>query len=167
MPRSLVFVFLALASPPVAQTVLVLPYLQPGNGSTFSGSDVKVLGWLTDQKPGEFIVEYAAKGARQQAAPVERVQLDFGPAKIVATPTPTPVPKATPDPITNADDLKEVAARSASPPIPERSQHYFKYSAVLSGLPFDSEVSWRVRLGQKVIREGIARTRVSAGKPCR
>jgi acid phosphatase type 7 len=172
MFKSLAFAAVALSSPLFAQNVLVLPYLQPGDGSTLTGTDVKVLGWLTDQTPGEFNVHYVATGGKVQTATVERVQLDFAPAKPAAkatpAPTPTPVPKATPapgaplEPLTNADDIKEAAARASSPPIAERSQHFFKYSATLTGLPFDSEFSWRVSIGKKVIREGVAKARASA-----
>ena len=51
-----------LACAATAQTVLVKPYVQPGNGATLDGTDVKVLTWLTDQKPGEFTVEFGVPG---------------------------------------------------------------------------------------------------------
>jgi len=53
-----------------AQTVLVKPYVQPGDGGPLGKSDVKVICWLTDQKPGAFFVEYDLPGgahARGQA----------------------------------------------------------------------------------------------------
>lgn len=40
-----------------AQTMLVLPYLQPGNAPTFS-KEMKVIIWQTDSVPGTFKVEF-------------------------------------------------------------------------------------------------------------
>ena len=85
----LVCAALLLPSLAVAQTVLVKPYVQPGNGSTLTGADVKVIAWVTEQKPGDFTVEFAVKGAPMRTAKAERVALDFQPPK------PAP-PKATP-----------------------------------------------------------------------
>ncbi len=52
-----------LATPLRAHTILVAPYVQPGNGSTLAGADVKTIAWLTDQTTGEFVVEYSESGA--------------------------------------------------------------------------------------------------------
>ncbi len=178
-----------------AQTVLVKPYVQPGNGSTLTGTDVKVIAWLTDQKPGEFTVEYAVAGGPVKTAKVERVALDFQPVKPsvkAATPPPTPstpgpagfvpkpVPAATPAaaapapakvatpaeniPVT-LEEVKKDIIKEASPALVEKEQHYFKYAATLTGLPFDGEVRYRVRLGAVVVQEAKFRTRASAGKP--
>ncbi len=109
-----------------AQTVLVKPYVQPGPGSTLTGQDAKVLLWMTDQKPGEFAVEFGAtKNFGQTAAP-ERTPLDLN-----------------------------------------TNQHYFRYTAALGNLPFDSEIFYRVKLGKKVVRESSFRTRATAEKPVR
>ena len=63
-----------------AQTVIVKPYLQPGNPS--AQGDVKVLTWLTDQKPANFTVEYGWQGiaALKTATPV-RTSMDFAKKK--------------------------------------------------------------------------------------
>jgi predicted phosphodiesterase len=45
------------------QSILVTPYLQPGNGSTLSPTDVKVIAWMTDDTPGSFTVEVSLAGA--------------------------------------------------------------------------------------------------------
>lgn len=63
------FDFVALAH---GQTVLVKPYVQPGDGTSLSGADVKVLEWLTDQTPGEFTVEYGIQDQPSRIAEVER-----------------------------------------------------------------------------------------------
>lgn len=174
-----------------AQTMLVQPYVQPGNGSVLTGTDVKVIAWLTDQTPGEFTVEFAATGGAMRTAKPERVALDFQPPKKVppkATPapagpvaTPAPVPgkpatpapgaavKATPAPRADVpvtiEDVKADIIKEASPVLVEKEQHFFKYAATLTDLPFDSEVTYRVRLGAKVVGEAKVRTRASAGKP--
>jgi acid phosphatase type 7 len=157
---------LAVAAPLGAQTVLVKPYLQPGDGATLAGTDMKVIAWLTDQTPGEFTVEYQAKGQPVQSAKVERVQLDFAKAKPKPT-TPTPAPKATPEPATTIEEVKESTVKESAPVLVEKEQHYFKYSAALAALPFDSEVTYRVKLGATIVRTATAKTRASAGKPFR
>jgi predicted phosphodiesterase len=164
--QKLSVLILALAAPLGAQTILVKPYIQPGDGATLAGTDVKVVAWLTDQTPGEFTVEYAAKGQPARIAKVERVALDFAKPKAKAA-TPTPAPKATPEPATTLEDLKEAEIKAAAPVLKERDQHYFKYSAVLTALPFDSEVTYRVRQGATVVREATVKTRASAGRPFR
>ena len=173
------FAVAALLIPPAlfAQTVLVKPYVQPGNGSTLVGADVKVIAWLTDQKPGEFTVEYAVAGGPMLTAKPERVALDFQLAKSAASKAkPAPAAQAAPAastpgptrdaPVTIEDVLKGII-REASPLLAEKEQHFFKYAATLPALPFDSEVTYRVRLGAAVVQEAKMRTRASAGKPVR
>lgn len=158
-----------------AQTVLVKPYVQPGNGSTLVGTDVKVIAWLTEQKPGDFTVEYAVGGGPVKTAAPTRVALNFPPVKTAAKATPGPRRATTPVPLKPAGLLSEAAVsiedlirdiiREASPVLVEKEQHYFKYAATLTALPFDSEVSYRVKLGAAVVQEAKFRTRASAGKP--
>ncbi len=65
-----------------AQKVLVLPYVQPGDGRTLSGADVKVIHWLTDQNAGNFVVEYQLPWGKVQSVKPIRTALDFpAPAK--------------------------------------------------------------------------------------
>ena len=143
---------IAPAVPASAQTVLVKPYVQPGDGSALGKTDVKVLCWLTDQKPGDFIVEYEPPGGRTHTAKPERVALDFDKG---------PEPKkAEPE---KPDDPPEKTG--ALPP--EREQHYFKYIARLTDLPFNAEVRYRVKLGDTTVREASFRTRATADKSVR
>lgn len=153
----------------LAQTVLVKPYVQPGNGSALTGTDVKVIAWVTDQKPGEFTVEYAVAGGPMLTATPERVALDFQPPKpkpapakpaVSATSMPAPLREV---PVTIEDVNKEII-KEASPVLEEKEQHFFKYAATLPALPFDSEVTYRVRLGATVVQQAKVRTRASAGK---
>ena len=160
---------LALVAPAAAQTVLVSPYVQPGNGATLNGTDVKVLLWLTDQTPGEFTVEYGvAPGALNQHAQPHRTQLDFGLPKLRPPATPA---AAKPGPLSDAptdlDTVKREAVARSAVPVPDKEQHYFRYEATLTGLPFDGHVHYRVKLGARVVREGSCRTRASAGQPIR
>jgi predicted phosphodiesterase len=191
--KSLLPAAVALLLPPFlcAQTVLVKPYVQPGNGSTLEGTDVKVIEWVTDQTPGEFTVEFAVPGAPPRTAKPERVALDFQPPKppppkpapaakpggpgAPTTPeksaTPAPPAKATPIPAAEIpvtlEDVQRDVIKEASPVLVEREQHYFKYAATLTELPFDTEVKYRVKLGATIVREEKFRTRTSAGKPVR
>ena len=161
----------------LAQTVLVKPYVQPGNGSTLTGADVKVIAWLTDQTPGEFTVEYAVAGGPMLAVKPARVALDFDPPKSAASRArPAPAAKAmpaasTPSPLRDApvtiEDAVRDSIRESSPVLAEKGQHFFKYAATLPALPFDSEVTYRVRLGATVVQQAKVRTRASAGKPVR
>ena len=167
--RTVFFALLLAAQSVVAQTILVAPYLQPGNGSSLAGTDEKVLAWVTDQVPGDFTVEYATGSAAMKQATAQRVQLDFGLPKVKPPATPTPKPGATPlsDAATDLDELKQQVVRDSAVRTPEKEQHYFTYHATLEGLPFDSAVKYRVRLGAKVVREGTFKTRASVGKPIR
>jgi hypothetical protein len=49
-----------------AQTVLVQPYVQPGDGSALGTTDVKVVAWMTDQVRGEFVVGFDWAGKSEQ-----------------------------------------------------------------------------------------------------
>jgi len=186
MPLRWPFLLLVLTSASFAQTVLVAPYLQPGNGATLTGSDTKVIAWVTDQTPGDFVVEYAVGNESFRQVRPERVKLDFGIPKpkpvgatsaatstiSAATPAPvtaTPIPSTNPlrDAATDADSLAQQIARSSSVAIPEKEQHYFTYHSTLTGLPFDGSVRYRVKLGANVVREGIFHTRASAEKTIR
>ena len=187
--KILFYAVIALLAPVIcAQTVLVKPYVQPGNGSTLQGADVKVIAWVTDQKPGEFVVEFAVTGGPMRTAKAERVALDFQPPKPAPPKAPplagkpgTPAP-ATPSslfstpsgkpplaPLGNVpvtlEDLRRDIIHEASPVLVEKEQHFFKYAAVLTELPFDSEVTYRVRLGATVVQQAKFRTRAGAGKP--
>ena len=144
-----------------AQTVLVKPYVQPGDGASLTGTDVKILIWLTDAKPGEFSVEFGIAGQPPTAAKVARLALDFAlPKPKPAAPKSPAVPSKTAPSIEPHDEPK-VPVRA----IPEREQHYLRYRAELAGLPFDAEISYRVKLAGAVVREGTFPTRASASKP--
>src|SRR4051812_39754561 len=83
-----------LPADPPAPTVLVLPYVQPGDGATLTGSDVKVICWGTDQVPGDFVVEFAATRAPVRTAAPPRTKLDFPAYKappVEVAPPPRPV----------------------------------------------------------------------------
>lgn len=73
----LMAVFLAHAAVAWAQTVLVKPYVQPGDGSVLGEKDVKVICWMTDQKPAVFRVEYGATKAYGRVAAPERRSLNL------------------------------------------------------------------------------------------
>ncbi len=144
-----------------SQTVLVKPYVQPGDGAALTGTDVKVLTWLTDQKPGEFTVEYGLAGQPMRPAKAVRLALDFAVPKPKSAPKPA-APAKSPASATAGGEPKE-----APVVIREVEQHYLRYRAELAGLPFDSEIAYRVRLGATLVREGAFRTRASATKPIR
>lgn len=152
-----------------AQTVLVKPYVQPGNGVSLEGTDVKVIAWLTDQIPGEFTVEFGPKGAMAGKVKAERVPLDFAVAKPVAPPA-TPAPSGTSKlsgAATTIEEFKAKVVKESSPVLPEKVQRYFKYAAQLDGLPFNAEIFYRVKLGEKVIRESSFKTRATSDQPVR
>jgi predicted phosphodiesterase len=136
-----------------AQTVLVQPYVQPGDGSTLGDSDVKVIAWLTDQTPGEFVVEFGADGAPFRETKPERVTLDF------AGPIP---PRRRTEVPTSFEELRERLAERIDPgPPKDKEQHYYKYAATLTQLPFGSTISYRVKLGGSLVRDGSFRARAT------
>ena len=139
------FALFAITARLCAQTVLVQPYLQPGDGP-----DAMTVIWLTDQTEGDFSVEYGAKNSPPRPAKPERVALDFGVPKGNATP---------------AGHAEKPGAKGTENP--EREQHYFKYSATLAGLPADSVVDYQVKLAGKVVRQASFATHATAAKPIR
>ena len=147
---------LLLASGVGAQTVLVQPYVQPGDRSTLDGADAASLLWLTDQKLGEFTVEFGVTNLPARFAKPVRVSLDFAP------PQPKVVKKAT-----DAANEDEPAKATATKATPEAAQHYFKYTAALTNLPLDSVVTYRVKLGTNLVRESSFHTRANAANPTR
>ncbi len=98
------------------------------------------------------------------------MQLDFGLLKPNAGANPMPA-KAAGKPNagvpTDLEDFKEEAVKASAVATPEKEQHYFSYAAALEGLPFDSVVRYRVRIGDRLVREGSFKTRASAAKPIR
>jgi predicted phosphodiesterase len=155
------------AGPAAAQQIYVRPYVQPGDGRTLTGTDTKVICWVTDQTPGEFVVEFTAADATGSVKPV-RVQLDFPPLKVKALPVAPPPheivgePKRVPPP---AGDEEPPLPKVPLPP--EAEQKFFLYAATLTDLPFDTTVTYRVKLGAKVVREAAFRTRATAEKAVR
>ncbi len=164
MLKRLILPLSALVITAHAQTVVVKPYVQPGDGASLTGADSKVLIWLTDQKPGEFTVEFGTVGKPMQQAKITRLALDFEPPK----PKPA-APKKAPEPAKKPAPPAAAETEHKDPPlvIREVPQHYLRYRAELTGLPFDSEISYRVKLGASVVREGSFKTRATAAKPVR
>jgi predicted phosphodiesterase len=65
-------------APLVTEFLAVKPYLQPGNGTSLTGKDVKVVAWMTGQTPGaEFTVEYGPTASYGQTAKIERTTLNL------------------------------------------------------------------------------------------
>ncbi len=154
----------------LAQQILVKPYVQPGAGNNLDGEDVKVIAWLTDQKEGDFIVEFGIKGEPFRKAKPIRVSLDFAKIKpsidIIKSKILPEKPKAIAEVKSTNDDKKEVVTNKI-PPILEKEQRYFRYHATLDNLPLNSEIQYCVTLDNKIIRENTFRTRPSPDKPAR
>ena len=171
-----------------AQIVHVLPYVQPGDGWSLDGTDVKVIHWLTDKTPGNFVIEYQASGGPMRTAKPKRVSLDFDalptktekgkdskkesdkkaktPKDSKGTQETKKAPKDSKESKEAKDDLV-VPKEPKVPPPPEKSHHYFRYTAYLDALPFNSDIHYRVKLGNKIIREATFRSRATADKTVR
>jgi 3',5'-cyclic AMP phosphodiesterase CpdA len=166
------FLLLSLLSIPElnAQTVLVKPYIQPGDASAIGTSDSRVLTWVTDAKSAVFQVSFSFGETTKTAIPTA-TPLDFAkytpPRAQPNSTTPSAVETAPSQPATTLDQLKKAVA-DAFPAIIEREQHYIRYRAILPDLPLNSEVRWKVttRTGQ-TIREGITKTKISPGNRTR
>ncbi|MDB5311069.1 MAG: hypothetical protein JWO38_5271 [Gemmataceae bacterium] len=153
-------------APAPTPAILVRPYVQPGDGPTLTGTDVKVICWLTEQVPGEFVVEFAADGGPVRTATPVRTRLDFPAPKVVPKKldlAPPPREVVGPAKMIDPNEPKEPKV----PPPPEKDQYYFGYAATLTGLPFNADVIYRVKCGAKVIREAAFRTRATADRAVR
>ena len=159
-----------------AQKILVQPYIQPGDGRTLNGADVKVIHWWTDQTVGEFpfVVEYQVPWGPVKTVRPILMPLDFpAPPKQKTKDEPKKEAGKEKSKKESTDEEEDEAKESKkkeetkTPPLPEKDQHYFKYTAKLDGLPFNADVRYRVKLGDKVIREGTFRTRATADKSVR
>jgi len=151
-----------------SQTIQVLPYVQPGDGSKLDSTDSKVICWVTDQVPGEFSVEYRINGGTVKPAKYVSVKLDFPaikPKVLEIAPPPREVinPKTK---VKDPNDLEEPKEPKVPLP-PEKDQHYLNYAAVLNDLPFNSSVTYCVKLSGKVLREATFRTRATPDKSVR
>lgn len=160
------------ADPAATQTIHVLPYVQPGDGSKLGSADTKVICWVTDQVPGEFLVEYSIAGGPVKFAKAAVVKLDFPAMKakpIELAPPPREVinPKVKETKETKEKDDLDEPKEPKIPLPPEKDQHYLNYATVLTDLPFNAQVTYRVMLAGKVVREATFRTRATADKSVR
>ena len=138
----------------------VQPYVQPGNGYVLTGTDVKVIHWLTDQTPGNFVVEYWGNQGVVQSAESTYVRLDF-PAPCTETEI-KEKDKGTEPPHSPEDEEEPKAAAPK-----EKDQYYLRYTAKLDNLPFNSDITYRVRLGNRIIRQATFRTRTTQDQAVR
>ena len=177
--RKLLLIFLIYWTPlgAFAQKMVVQPYLQPGNGSSLEGTDVKIITWITDQIEGDFLVEFLAVGGEVKTTIPERVNLDFNHPSAnlqkTATESSTQVdppkvahPSSPGGPIAlTLEELRQNLVKLTTQMNPPKDTRYFKYIATLTHLPFDSEVSYTVKLRGATLRQAKFRTRVSASRP--
>ncbi|HEY0456364.1 MAG TPA: metallophosphoesterase [Verrucomicrobiae bacterium] len=148
-----------------AQHVVVKPYVQPDFSPGSLEKDQKILIWFTDQTPGDFTVEFNSAGEKRTAIKPERQPLYFAPAKpaklrLSNREKPQPPPKLEISIDTNV-------VEEAVPFIPEKDQFYFKYTAVLTNLPLDAQIEYRVKLGETIVRESSFHTRATPGQSIR
>jgi hypothetical protein len=159
---------LLLSGPAAAQQVHVLPYVQPGNGSTLTGTDTKVICWVTDQTPAAFVVEYTGPGGLKGTVKPVRVAVDFPQLKPKVLAIAPPPREVVGPPKTKPTDDPDAEEKEPKVPLPtETEQKFFLYSATLTELPFDATVTYRVALDTKTIRESSFRTRATADKSVR
>ena len=72
-----VAVLVALAGSLSAQNVVIKPYVQPTESVATSEKDAKLITWVTDQKPGEFTVQFGATPSLGSSVRPERVTLNI------------------------------------------------------------------------------------------
>lgn len=155
----------------LGQSVVVMPYVQPGDARSSSASDSKVLHWFTEQKPADYTVEYRVPEGKWRTAKVARIALDFAELKVPERkpkedkPAKTAKDKADKDKDTDDDPDRKKEPKVPLPP--EKEQHFFKYTAVLSDLPLSSEITYRVKQGDRVIREAAFRSRATPDQSVR
>ena len=66
----------------LAQSVVVMPYVQSGHNNTTISSDSKILHWFTDQTPGEFTVEFQLPNGPWHNVTPAHIALDFPALKV-------------------------------------------------------------------------------------
>jgi hypothetical protein len=145
------------------QTVVVMPYVQPGDARPGSDKDSRVLHWFTEQKPGDYTVEYRVPEGKWLAVKSARIALDFAELKV-----PEKKPKEDRQAKTDKDKAEKDKEKGDDPdrkreprvPLPpEKEQHFYKYTAALGDLPLSTEITYRVKQGDRLIREAAFRTR--------
>jgi hypothetical protein len=165
---ALAVVWLLLPAAVIAQVVHVQPYVQPGDGHALKGTDVKVIHWLTDQTPGTFVVEFFDKGSPIRTVEPARIALDFAKGLPPEKKKEEPKDPAKKDPKAEEDPDEKDDKSDPRAPLPmEKEQHFYRYTAKLDKMPFNSDITYRVKLGDKVIREATFRTRATADKSVR
>lgn len=150
------------------QTVVVMPYVQPGDPRSKSDTDSKVLHWFTEQQPADYTVEYRVPGGKWLAARATRIALDFAELKVPEKeekPAKTDKDKADKDKEEADDPDRKKEPKVPLPP--EKEQHYYKYTAALCDLPLSADIGYRVKQGERIIREAAFRTRARIDQPVR
>lgn len=122
--------------------ILIRPYLQPGDAGPLGDADRKVICWFTDDTPRDFEIEYEPSPGEWKTIAPERQRIDFS-------------------------GLWLPSKRKTSRPVKPSDLHLFKYVARLSDLPFDKDITYRVKQGDEVLREATFRTRASRGRATR
>ena len=137
MSRCLTVLTLLLAAtvPVPGQTVLVKPYVQPGDNPGIGPQDEKRLVWFTDQVPGEFTVDYGPAGTRPNRINPVRTSISLA------------APQASPYFFRDQPVARKL----------------FKYTATLTNLPLDARIEYRVSLRDQTIRTANFPSRKSPG----
>jgi predicted phosphodiesterase len=142
----------------LGQQVVVKPYIQPSYSKISPELDERLVVWFTDQTAGDFEVEYGAKGEPLKTVKPQRQPLFFAPAPTGARLAKVDRKLAAEE----GDSLSETnSVDEPVPLIPERDQYYFKYVATLEKLPLNSEIQYRVKLRNQVVREATFSSRAS------
>lgn len=127
-PRFVAGLLWALALPAWGQSVLVKPYVQPGEQAEVGTADSKVIAWITDNVPGEFVVEYAVPERRAAKPSRYLVQTAAQPA------------------------ARHGKAKKPTPALAARE--WLHYRADLKDLPLGGKITYRVQQGGKEIAAG-------------
>jgi hypothetical protein len=168
------FVFAGLAWPSPkalqAQTIVVQPYVQAGDQN--ASSDTKRILWFTDQKPGDFKVEFHVPGGKAQTVTPTRLAIDFPKYEPPGAKKKDENAKKATDKADSKQKAKktdgEEDEKEPAPPLPpETEQHYFRYMATLPNLPLNSEIRYVVKLGEKTIGDSVFHTLATADKSVR
>jgi predicted phosphodiesterase len=118
-------------------TLLVQPYVQPGPQGTLGATDEVKVIWIAEPTTATFTLEYAPKGLPPAAAKIARTEFEF---------TPPPAKALTPA---------------------EKPQQYVRFVASLPGLTPNTEYTYVLRSGGKVLAERTARARKTPDQPTR
>jgi hypothetical protein len=130
-------VLAAIASSANAVTIIVKPYVQPGEQAEVGKNDSKVIAWTTDNARADFVVEYSWEGGETKRVGAKSYLVQCAPGAEIKPPAGVKVD------LDDGDDEPETMPATAG-------MQMLNYRANLPELPLATRVKYRVLIEDKV-----------------